>query len=81
MNTLKEVYRVLEMSPGLGDKPKDGYWNAPAHDRSARVFVEEEAGDDATTTVDMKNDGLMNSYSARTKSLRRRRSWRLSQTC
>ena len=45
VNTLKEVYRVLEMSPGLGDKPKDGYWNAPAHDRSARVFVEEEAGD------------------------------------
>ena len=84
VNTLKEVYRVLEMSPGLGDQPKDGYWNAPAHDRSARVFVEEEAGDDATTTVDkdMNNDGLMNSYSARTKKKSSlRRSWRLSQTC
>ena len=81
VNTLKEVYRVLEMSPGLGDQPKDGYWNAPAHDRSARVFVEEEAGDDATTTVDkdMKNDGTKNSYSARTTKIFRKQS--ISNSC
>ena len=64
VNTLKEVYAVLKMSPGPGDRPKDGYWNAPTLRQRARVFVE-EAGDDATTKMDMKNDGL-NSYSAHT---------------
>ena len=77
VNTLREVYVALARSPGPGDRPKGGYWIAPAFKVSPRAFIgkDEEAGDDdameLVTTDDRhrKNDES-NTYSAEEKIFR-----------